>query len=185
MTRNKFLKWSFALAPLRLFRKTLNISMIEERDRKLAEDVLNRLFKDSSVAGLRFFIPQLLLEGPKDICQDGYINLTSDWDLFSSMPGEFPEHFKELTLEEQEIKLHKLRGEQVEKVEILSPWPHLVVHFKSGKVLCMNGKDKQYEPWTAGLTSFGIDSDQWLVAACPDGGLAVWVPEGWQGSENV
>jgi methionyl-tRNA formyltransferase len=158
---------------------------MEEADRKFAELVLNRLFKDSSVNGLRFFTPQLLLDGPKDIRQDGYINLTSEWEVFESVPAKYPESFKEISQEQEELEIHKLRGEEVEKVEVLSPWPHLVVHFKSGKVLYLNGKDEQYEPWTAGLTNFGNDSDQWLVVACPGGGLAVWAPEGWNNNENV
>lgn len=151
-----------------------------ERDRQFAESVLNRLFRESTVTGLRFFTPQLLLDAPRDIRQDGYINLTSEWGLFDSPPSAYPDSFGELTQEEEELQIHRLRGEEVEKVEILSPWPHLVVHFKSGKVLYMNGRDEQYEPWTAGLTSFGGNSDTWLVVACPGGGVAVWVPEGWE-----
>jgi len=152
---------------------------MEEQDRILAESVLNRLFKESLVNGLRFFTPQLLLDGPKDIRQGGYINLTSEWEVFESVPPQYPDSFKELSQEEEELEIHKLRGQEVEEIEILSPWPHLVVHFKSGKVLYMHGKNEQYEPWTAGLTNYGNDSDQWLVVACPGGGLAVWAPEGW------
>ncbi|GAA5445335.1 hypothetical protein Misp06_03537 [Microbulbifer sp. NBRC 101763] len=158
---------------------------MEERDRELAESVLNRLFCGSAVNGLRFFTPQILLDGPAKISQEGYINLTSEWVVFDSLPKEYPGSFEELTQEEEELAIHKLRGEKVEKIEILSPWPHLVVHFKSGKVLFIHGKDEQYEPWTAGLTNFGNDSEQWLVVACPDGGLAVWAPEGWAAHENV
>jgi hypothetical protein len=150
---------------------------MEERDRQFAESVLNRLFKESSVNGLRFFTPQLLLDGPRDILQDGYINLTSEWVVFESVPSHYPDNFKELSQEKEELEIYKLRGQQVEKIEILSPWPHLVVHFKSGKVLYVHGKDEQYESWTAGLTSYGKDSDKWLVVACPGGGLAVWAPE--------
>lgn len=153
---------------------------MEERDRKLAEAVLNRLFCGSSVNGLRFFTPQVLLDGPKDIRQEGFINLASEWVVLDSVPDEYPSSFEELTQEEEEFAVCELRGEEVDKVEILSPWPHLVVHFRSGKVLYMRGKDEQYEPWTAGLTSFGKDSDMWLVVACPGGGLAVWAPEGWE-----
>jgi len=153
---------------------------MEERDRKLAEAVLNRLFCGSSVNGLRFFTPQVLLDGPKDIRQEGFINLASEWVVLDSVPYEYPSSFEELTQEEEEFAIFELRGEEVDKVEILSPWPHLVVHFRSGKVLYMHGKDEQYEPWTAGLTSFGKDSDMWLVVACPGGGLAIWAPEGWE-----
>jgi len=158
---------------------------MEELDRKFAEDVLNRLFKDSSVNGLRFFTPQLLLDGPKDIRQEGYINLTSEWEVFEILPSKFPDTFMELSQEEEELKIHKLRGQEVERIEVLSPWPHLVVHFKNGTVLYMHGKDEQYEPWTAGLTSYGKEADEWLVVACPGGGLAIWAPDGWESHENV
>jgi len=158
---------------------------MEEADRKLAESVLNRLMKGSSVTGLRFFTPQLLLDGPKDINQEGIINLTSEWLVFDSTPYEFPTEFEEITQEEEELKIHALRGEEVDKIQILTPWPHLVVYFKSGKVLYMNGEDHQYEPWTAGLTSFGVDAEYWLVVACPGGGLAVWASEEFSNNENV
>lgn len=151
-----------------------------EEDRKLAESVLNRLMKNSSVTGMRFFTPQLLLDGPKDINQEAYINLTSEWEIFDEHPEQFPQTLEELPQEEEELKIHSLRGEEVESVEILSPWPHLVVNFKSGKVLYMNGKDEQYEQWTAGLTSFGESDQTWLVVACPGGGLAVWAPENYE-----
>ena len=73
------------------------------------------------------------------------------------------------------------------KFKILSPWPHLVIHFKSGRVLYIHGKDEQFEPWTAGLSNHGKNSDNWLVVACPGGGLAVWAPEDWRkgNEENV
>ncbi|TVP14335.1 hypothetical protein [Shewanella sp. KCT] len=151
---------------------------MDESDRKFAEAVLNRLMKGSSVNGLRFFTPQLLLDGPDDIRQEAYINLSSEWDIFEEIPDELNLNFEELTQEQEEFKLHRLRGEEVDKIQILSPWPHLVVHFKSGKLLFMNGEDHDYEPWQAGLTNHGEDSDTWLVVACPGGGMAVWCPEG-------
>ncbi len=150
---------------------------MEEEDRQLAVSVLNRLMKGSSVTGLRFFTPQLLLEGPKDINQEAFINLTSGWLVFDSWPSSFPEDIAELPTEEEEAKIHKLRGEEVESIDIQSPWPHLVVSFKSGKVLFLNGRDEKYEPWTAGLTKFGNSDQYWLVVACPGGGLAIWAPE--------
>ena len=153
---------------------------MENQDRKLAVSVLNRLMKNSSVTGMRFFTPQLLLDGPNDINQEAYINLTTDWQVFDHRPEHFPKEFEELSQEEEESKIHQLRGEEVDNIEIQSPWPHLIVTFKSGKVLFINGKDSQYEPWTSGLTSFGDNREQrWLVVACPGGGLAVWAPIFW------
>jgi hypothetical protein len=136
---------------------------MDEKARKLAESVLNTLMKDSSVTGMRFFTSQLLLDGPKDMNQEAFIR--------------FPEEFAERSQEEDERKSHQLRGEEVDSIEIQSPWPHLIVNFKSGKVLFLNGKDLQYEPWTSGLTNFGNTDQRWLVVACPGGGLAVWAPE--------
>jgi hypothetical protein len=163
-----------------LYEKNMN-----EPDRRLAEDVLNRLFKNSTVNGLRFFTPQLLVDGPRDIRQDGYVNLTSEWVLMDSWSSDYPEQFEELTQEQEEKEIHAMRGQEIEKVKILSPWPHLLLFFKSGKALYMNGKDEMYEPWTAGLTNHGKNSDTWLVVACPGGGLAVWAPDNWRDLESV
>ncbi|WP_444917927.1 hypothetical protein [Microbulbifer sp. JMSA003] len=81
--------------------------------------------------GLRFFTPQLLLDGPRDIRQYGYINLTSEWEVFESVPSQYPDSFKELSQEEEELEIHKLRGQKVEKVEILSPWSHWLSTLKA------------------------------------------------------
>ena len=156
-----------------------------EDDRKLAESVLNRLMRNSAVSGMRFFTPQLLLDGPKDINQEAYINLTSEWVVFDERPEHFPASLDAMSQQEEELKIHSLRGEEVKNIEILSPWPHLVVNFKSGKILYMNGKDEQLEPWTAGLTSFGESDQRWLVVACPGGGLAVWAPDKTEGQEKA
>ncbi len=158
---------------------------MSESDRKFAENVLNRIMRGSSVSGLRFFTPQLLLEGPIDIKQEAFINLSSEWDFYDSVQSEFPTSFEQLTQEQEELKIHKLREDVVERIEILSPWPHLVIYFESGRVLYMNGEDDVYEPWTAGLTRFGSDCDEWLVVACPGGDLAVWVPKNWNEIKNV
>lgn len=114
---------------------------MNESDRKLAEALLNRLMRGSMVTGMRFYTPQLLLEGPKDIRQEGFINLTSEWNIYDSFPKPIPTEFVELSQEEEEFKILSLRGEEVRKIEVLSPWPHLVVHFKSGTVLYMDGED--------------------------------------------
>jgi hypothetical protein len=150
---------------------------MNEADKILAEAVLNRLMKNSSVTGLRFFTPQLLLDGPKHIKQECFIKLSSNWKIFESFPNEFPEELDDITPQKEELNIHSLRGEEVEKVRILYPWPYLLIHFKSGKVLYLIGKDEQYEAWTAGLTNFGKTSDNCLVIACPGGELTVWTPE--------
>ena len=100
----------------------------------MAESILNRLMQGSMVTGMRFYTPQLLLEGPQDIRQEAYINLASEWAVYASLPDPLPSEFEEQSQEEDEAKILSLRGEEVSRMEILSPWPHLVAHFKSGKV---------------------------------------------------
>ena len=152
---------------------------MDDEVREFAVAVLNRLMKDSSVTGMRFFTPQLLLDGPNDVNQEAFINLTSNWHVFDQHPGMFPDNLDEVAEEEAELQMHRLRGEEVEKVEIATPWPHLVVTFKSGKIPYLNGHAENFEPWTAGMTKFGNGGDDWLVVACPGGALAVWAPENW------
>jgi hypothetical protein len=153
--------------------------MTKEQDRVLAESVLKRLMVGSYINGMRFFTPQILMEGPSDIGGESFINLTSDWAVFEKRPDDLPNSVSEISDEDQLSEIIKIRGEKIIGVEILKPWPHLVISFKSGKILFLNGKDHQYEPWTAGLNHLGIE-DQWLVVACPGGGLAVWAPKNFE-----
>ena len=137
----------------------------------------------SSAIGMRFFGPQIIMDGPSDIGGDVFVSFGSDWVVFDKRPGTFPDSRARMTDEEEIAEMVKIRGEEIVHVEILKPWPHLVINFKSGKTLFLSGEDTQYEPWTAGLTHLGIE-DRWLVVACPGGGLAVWAPESFTNKEN-
>ncbi|RYY77218.1 MAG: hypothetical protein EOO52_07000 [Gammaproteobacteria bacterium] len=153
---------------------------MNESDRSFAEAILNRIMKGGSINGMRFFTPQLLIDGPSDIRQEAFINLESSWVLFESLPETLPEKIEEMSREQEELEILKLKGEEIEKINILSPNPHLLINFKSGRALYLNGESEMYEPWTAGLTTHGNSHEHWLVVACPGGGLAVWAPEKWQ-----
>ena len=107
-----------------------------------------------------------------------YLNLSSSWRVYESRPTEFPELHAELVDEGAEAELQRaisLRHKQVTNVEVLSPWPHLVFTFSDGAVLYLNGRDDQYEPWTAGLGGVAQDQ-QTQVIACPGGELAFVLP---------
>ena len=68
-----------------------------------------------------------------------------------------------------------LRHKVVSSVEILEPWPHLVLTFTDNSVLYLNAKNNNHEPWSAGLN--GVLSDQNIqIIAGPDGGLAFFLP---------
>lgn len=158
--------------------------MAEEDARKLAESVLRKLLMGSSVIGMRFFSPQITMDGPSDIGGDAFVSLGSEWVVFDKRPKKFPDSLPDITEEKEIAEIVKIRGEEIIDVEILKPWPHLVITFKSGKTLFLNGQDNLYEPWTAGLTHLGI-KDRWLVVACPGGGLAIWAPDNFTSNESV
>jgi len=150
-----------------------------ETDKKRVDSILSNIFDGASVSGMRFFTPQIVFSGPNTGRQDGYVNLTSEWNIYDSLPGDYEALFHESSLEQDEFEIHKLRGEIVRKAEIAFPWPHLILHFVSGKVLVLNGRNDLYESWTAGLTGMGLNgsNESLQVIACPGGEIALFLQE--------
>jgi hypothetical protein len=107
-----------------------------------------------------------------------YLNLASNWQVFGERPPQFPELGGTPSGETPEHELDRaieLRHKQVLAVEVLSPWPHLVMTFNDGTVLFLNGKDARHEPWTAGLAHAPAEQ-RVEVIACPGGELAIVLP---------
>ena len=142
-----------------------------------AEGVLRRLFVGATVNGLRFGVLQLLFDAHEP--GEPYLNLASNWRTFETRPPEFPDldQFESEPSDLEVARAVTLRHKQVTSVEVLAPWPHLVITFTDETLLFLNGKDMQYEPWTAGLSNVPT-KDQVQVIACPGGQLALLLPNG-------
>src|SRR6185369_2035579 len=141
-------------------------------------EILSRLFVGAVVDGVRFGVLQLLFDNPS-IDGEPYLNLASHWEVFAERPSQLPELGSAPTEETPEHELGRaieLRHRQVSAVEVLAPWPHLVMTFTDGTVLFLNGKNAQYEPWTAGLAHTPREC-RIEVIACPGGELAFILPE--------
>lgn len=140
-------------------------------------DVLRRLFVGSVVNGVRFGVLQLMFDNQATV-EEPYLNLASRWQVFAERPHHFPDLSAEAPDESSEHELARavsLRHKEVSAAEVASPWPHLIMTFTDGTVLFMNGKDEQYEPWTAGLAHAPL-GQQTEVIACPGGELAFILP---------
>jgi hypothetical protein len=151
--------------------------MAEPRDRKTAESTLQRLLLGTSVVGVRFGALQLLFD-TLAVPGEPYVNLSSAWCVYPNRPVAFPENEEEVPVlsgEEELACAVALRHKEVAAVEVLHPWPHLVLTFSDGSVLYLNGRNERYEPWTAGLSGVP-ERDRVEVIACPGGGLAFIFP---------
>jgi len=153
--------------------------MTDAPDKELAETTLQRLLVGASVIGMRFGVLQLLFD-TQTVPGEPYVNLASAWCLYDQRPASFPENESdvvELSEAEEISTAASLRHKVVASVEILQPWPHLVLTFTDNSMLYLNGKNDRYEPWTSGLN--GVPSqDRIDVIACPGGGLTFILPSG-------
>lgn len=141
------------------------------------KDILERLFVGAAVNGVRFGVLQLQFDSPTT-GGEPYLNLASRWQVFNERPPQFPELGPPGSVETSEHELARavtLRHKQVSAVEVLSPWPHLIMTFTDGTVLFLNGMETDFEPWTAGLAHTPPEQ-RTEVIACPGGELAFMLP---------
>lgn len=140
-------------------------------------DILRRLFVGAAVNGIRFGVLQLLFDNPSTVGEP-YLNLASRWQVFAERPLQLPEldgAAPEETPEHELTRVVMLRHKQVSAVEVLSPWPHLIMTFTDGTFLFLNGKETHHEPWTAGLAHTPPEQRAEVIA-CPGGELAFILP---------
>lgn len=117
----------------------------------LARSTLRRIFVGATVTGVHFAVPQLEFE-TAEVPGEPYVQMFSDWTLHESRPESFPDDPREEDAQEEVLKSVALRHKVVEDVEVLEPWPHLLLTFLDGMVLCINGKQAEREAWIAGLS---------------------------------
>jgi len=153
--------------------------MTEASPKQLAESLLGPILAGASVIGLRFGALQLQFEPAAKVCGEPYVNLSSAWSVFAARPDVFPEDESDVVegSENDEVLMAaSLRHKVVFSVEVLDPWPHLILTFTDQSVLYLNGKNDRYEPWTAGVAHAPVD-EQLQVIACPGGDLAFVLPK--------
>jgi hypothetical protein len=99
--------------------------------------------------------------------------------VFSKQPGDPPkynEKMDELDEEESIKRILEIRREEIVDIALGDKSPHLLITFKSGKVLFVNGFDRNFECWQAG-DGDGYGGDEWLIVAVPGNEIAVWAPK--------
>jgi hypothetical protein len=87
----------------------------------------------------------------------------------------FNEKMDELDEEESIKRILEIRREEIVEIALGNKFPHLFITFKSGKVLFVNGYDKNFECWQAG-DGEGYGGHEWLIVAVPGNEIAVWAP---------
>ena len=154
-----------------------------ENGKNLADFVLQRLCRNAEINGIRFGpILQILLasEDSQEFPIRGqvYLNLSSRWTLFDSLPIRFPESEEELPkmTAEQEIQtICSIRERVISRVELGENAPHLILTLDDGRVIFINGTDDRYESWDVGVAFSGIE-EAWQVIACPSNDVAIVTP---------
>ena len=117
---------------------------------KLALDTLHRVFVGATVTGINFGVPQLEFE-TAEVPGEPYLQLFSAWTLHDARPESFANAPAGPDSQTDLLKSVALRHKVVEDVEVLAPWPHLLLTFGDGSVLWVHGRDDEHEAWIAGL----------------------------------
>ncbi len=92
---------------------------------------------------------------------------------------KYNEKMDELDEEESIKRILEIRREEIVDISLGDTSPHLFITFKSGKVLFVNGYDKNFECWQAG-DGEGYGGHEWLIVAVPGNEIAVWAPKDFQ-----
>ena len=142
---------------------------------QLAINTLRRVFVGASVSGVHFGVPQLEFESA-EVPGDPYVQLFSAWTLHDARPVSFPDEAPAADPQADLLKAVALRHKVVEDVEVLAPWPHLLLTFGDGSVLCIHGRDHDHEAWIAGLNC-PSPAGRVQVIAAPGGALRFHFPE--------
>ena len=149
-----------------------------------AEAVLRYLMLGAKVSELQFCPQQVrLTTEPSRPKGQPYINLASRFKFYEARPATFPADemdVDELTPHQERHLLVSLRYKVVVGIEVLEPFPHLVLTFFDGTVLYLNGHNICYEAWQAGLLH--SDDQTWLVVAGVEDHLAVFAPDVFWGN---
>jgi hypothetical protein len=104
-----------------------------------------------------------------------FVQLFSAWTLYPARPDDVPDASGP-DPQDDLLKSVALRHKVVEDVEVLAPWPHLLLTFLDGSVLVVHGRSEEHEAWIAGLNC-PSPAARIQVTALAGGGLAFRFPE--------
>ncbi|HYE75139.1 MAG TPA: hypothetical protein VEF04_17490 [Blastocatellia bacterium] len=157
---------------------------MNEKDKSLAEAVLNELCQGAQIDGIRFGpVLQILITHQdaqkQTIKGQVYLNLGNKWTVFETRPDCFPENEADLVnanAEEEFQRIVALRERVITNVELGMNNPHLIMTLDDERVLFVNGKHNLYEPWDVGV-AFSGEEEHWQVIACVDSNIMVFAPK--------
>lgn len=166
---------------------------IKSLDNHFAESALKKLFIGSQLDGIKFgvepgatFVYFLHYSSQ----EPDLLWLNIEVNKFIVLPNKpsdlssYNEKMDELDEEESLKRILEIRREEIADIALGEESPHLFITFKSGKVLIVNGYDKNFECWQAG-DGAGYSGDQWLIAAVPGNGVAGWAPDDFSMSQSA
>ena len=142
---------------------------------QLAIHTLRRVFVGAAVSGIHFGVPQLEFE-TAEVPGEPYVQLFSAWTLHDTRPSSFPDEPPPSDPQADLLKSVALRHKVVEDVEVLAPWPHLLLTFGDGSVLWVHGRSHEHEAWIAGLNCPSPAGRVQVIAAA-GGALEFHFPE--------
>ncbi|MES5927269.1 hypothetical protein QCI77_14805 [Bacillus cereus group sp. MG9] len=155
---------------------------MNKEDKLYAENVLKHLFIGAQVDGLQFGISPATIkihftdfEATVDYDGQLYVNIESKWCLFHTPPEKYPSNegeFDDYTEEEEYKIIFEMRRKKVTDIQLGKATPHLIITFKNGQIMFVNGFHDYYECWQA-----GVQFEDWLVVAAPGNEIATWTPD--------
>lgn len=150
------------------------------KDKIIAEEILQKLFIGSQLDGVKFGVgPEAVLayfahysnQEPDRLWVNIEVMKMTLVPSSEKQEGFLGKEIKEMNDEEAINLLLEIRREKVINVLLGSDFPHLFIKFESGKTLCINGDDDNYECWQAG-DGYGFTGEKWLLIALPGNELS-------------
>ena len=139
---------------------------------QLARDTLRRIFIGATVTGVRFGVPQQEFD-TAEVPGEPYVQLFAEWTLHATRPESITDAAGADDAQDDLLKSVALRHKVVEDVEVLAPWPHLLLTFGDGSVLCVQGRHEEHEAWIAGLNCPSPATRVQVIAAAVPGVVRV------------
>jgi hypothetical protein len=140
----------------------------------LAIDTLRRILIGATLTDVRFGVPQLEFESA-EVPGEPYVQPFSAWTVHEERPASFAGPPGDAGGEDDLLKAVALRHKVVDDVEVLAPWPHLLLTFLDGSVLWIHGREDAHEAWIAGLNA-PTPAARVQVIAAPGGALRFRFP---------
>lgn len=163
---------------------------MESKDKALAEAIVRHLCVGRRICGVTFYaIPMLTIDSVDQHSGELHSSVEIDdgWRVLDDVPSDLPaieyeddsdDAVRQKRISELVAAVGYLGWHEIVDARIGDEAPHLLMTFRNGQTLYINGHDDRYESWNIAAGSVAA-GNHFLVVAGPEDELAIWCPEGF------